>query len=83
MDCLALLGVNRDVTVHLLHSFFSILTGPYSTDWWIFTFVGVLPSEALPPVADIPEYSFAVQCTVHAVLRVYQQFCVEVVPPPH
>ena len=83
MDCLALLGFNRDVTFHLLHSFFSILTGPYSTDWWIFTFVGVLSSKSLPLVVVIPKDSFAMQCTVRAVLRVDQQVRVEGVPPPH
>ena len=39
MEFLTLLGVNQDGTVHLLHSFFSILIGQYFTDRWLFAFV--------------------------------------------
>ena len=53
MEFLTFLGVDRGVTVHLLHSFFSILIGPYSTDWWLFDFVVDIPNEGLPPVVDL------------------------------
>ena len=46
-------GVDQDIIVHLLHSFFSTPVGPYSTDRRLFAFLGELPAEGLPTVAEI------------------------------
>ena len=61
MERLALLGVDRDGTVHLLNSFFYVLVGPYSTDRRLIDFVGEFPSEGLSPVKDILVNDFVVR----------------------
>ena len=76
------MGVNRDGTVHLLHSSFFVPVGPYSTDRLLSAFVGELPAEGLPLVADILGEAFAVWGAVRAALRDDHQVHVEGVPPP-
>ena len=60
LEYLAVLGVDRYGTLHLLHLFFPVPVGPYSTDRKLFAFIGEIPSEPPPPplVADIPGEAF-------------------------
>ena len=53
----ALLKVNPDGTVHLLHSLFSVPVGLYSNSRWIFACCGEPHSESLPPVVDMHVYA--------------------------
>ena len=69
MERLALLGVERYGTVHILHSFSSVPVGRYSTYRRLLDFSGDLSTEVLFPVADIHVSSFVVLCAVFAVLR--------------
>ena len=50
-----------DRMVHLLHLFFYIPVGPYSTDWRLLALAGELPLEGLTPMTEIPAKAFAVQ----------------------
>ena len=80
-DGVALLQVNPDGTVHLLHSFFSVPAGLYSVSWGIFAFRGELSSEGLPPVVELPVYTFGVRRSVRAVPREYNVSHLEGVTP--
>ena len=48
LEHLTLLGVDRDGTVHILHSFFSVPVGPYATTRRLLAFSGDLPTEVPP-----------------------------------
>ena len=68
LDLLALLGVDQDRTVHILHSFFSIPAVLYYMDRRLLNFPRVLPSEGLPSVTDILFDASAVRRAIYAVL---------------
>ena len=55
MDLITLMGVDQDITVKLLHSFFA--------------FVGKHPAKPPPPVVEIQVESFVVRRSVRAVPR--------------
>ena len=45
--------------MHLMHSLFSVHVDVYSTECRLFTCLGELPAEGLPPVMDIlPDFSW-------------------------
>ena len=67
LERVALIGVNTDGTVHILHSLLSVLVDLYSTSQRLFACQGELPAEGLPSVADIYHESFAAQCSIRAV----------------
>ena len=69
MECLALLGVNQDGTVHILHSFFDVPVGRYSAERRLLAFSGELPTGGLPPVTELLVASFAVWHAICAVPR--------------
>ena len=50
LERLALILVDSDGTVNILHSLFSVPVGPYYTDRRLLAFSGELPPESLPPV---------------------------------
>ena len=69
MESLTLLGIDPDGMVHLLHSFLSVLVGPYTTDRRLLAFSADLPQEGLPPATELPVEFFAVRRTISTVLR--------------
>ena len=81
MEHLTLLGVNRDGTVYVLHSFFSVPVGRYSTDRRLLDFSGDRPMEGIPPMMDLPMASFTVRHVVCAVTREDHIFHIEGIPP--
>ena len=81
MDLLTLLGVNWDITVHLLHSFLSVPLVPYSKNWNIFAFEGELPFEGLPLVVGLQREYFSVRRVVRALSRADHVIHMEVVTP--
>ena len=81
MEHLALLGVDRDGRVHVLHSFFSIPVGRYSTERRLLDFSGDLSPEGIPTVTDPPVYAFAVQRIIFTVPREDQLVHIEGTPP--
>ena len=66
---LALLAVYRDGEVHLLHYFFSVLVGVYSTYKQILVFDTKLLASVTPLVFDILLEVFVVRRSFHAVPR--------------
>ena len=48
LECLSLMGVERDRIGHLLKLFFSVPVGLYYTNRQLFAFVGDLPVEGFP-----------------------------------
>ena len=50
---LALLGVDRDGTVHLLHLLLSVSVIIYSMSRWLFACLGGFPTKGLPLVVKI------------------------------
>ena len=82
MERLALVRFDQDRTVHLLHSLFSFLVGPYSTDMILLAFNRELPSEGLPPVMELLYDAFAVRCAIFAVSLVDHHVYVEGIPLP-
>ena len=81
MECLALIMVNWDGEVQVLHPFFSVPVAPYGTDRCLLDFRGELPSEGLPQIAAIPVASFVVQHAVNSVPREYHMVHVEGILP--
>ena len=77
LERIDLIGVDRDITVHVLHSFFSVPVGPYSTVKRIYAFSGDLTTYGLLPVTGLPVASFSVWCAVGAVPREYHIVPVE------
>ena len=67
LERLSLLGVDRDRTVDVLHLFFSVPVGKYSTEKILLAFSGGIPTEGLLPLTDIHVVSFAVRCAVCSV----------------
>ena len=53
IDCITFLGVDQEVTVHLLHSLFFVPYILYSKNWRLFTRVGGIPGKGLPLVVEI------------------------------
>ena len=66
---MALLHVNSDETVHLLHSLFSVPDSLYSTDWRLFSCCVDLPIEGLPPKVELPVDAFVLERCVCTFLR--------------
>ena len=66
---LFLLGVNRDRTVHLMQSLFSVPVGLYSTSSRFFACIVNLPGEVLPPMVEITVEAFALCCAALYVPR--------------
>ena len=64
---MALLDVNRDGTVHLLQSLFSVLFGIHSTVIHMFELVGELMEVSIPPVLKVPAYDLHVWCYIRVV----------------
>ena len=60
LDRLALLVVEWDGKTYVMHSYFSVLVGPYDPERRLFGCRGEIPSEGLPAITDIPVISFAV-----------------------
>ena len=69
LERLALLGVDRDETMHILHSFFSVPVKWYSTERRLLAFSGEISMEWLPPMTDISVTSFVVWRAICAVTR--------------
>ena len=82
LERLTLLRVDWDGTVHLLHSFLSLLVVPYTIDQRLLAFFEELPSEGLPPVTEIPVDAFLMRRVVRAIMRDNHHVHVEGVPPP-
>ena len=68
--CVTLLQVEPDGTVHLLHSFFNVVVGLFSTARQLFPCHGELLREGLPPVVELPVHDFSVRISVHTLARV-------------
>ena len=78
LERLSLIGIYRDVTVHIFHSF---LVVPYSTEIPILYFSVDIPLERLPPVTEFTDASFAVQRAVYAIPREAHLVHVDGIPP--
>ena len=78
---LALLMVDQDGEVHVLHSFFSVSVRPYYTESCFLAFRGDITPEGLPPIANIPVDSLLVQCAFSAVPREDHVVHIEEIPP--
>ena len=81
MECLSLLVVNQGGEVHILHFIFSVLVSLCATERSLLLFRGELPSEGIPPIAEIPVDSLAVRRAISDVLREDQLVHVEGIPP--
>ena len=69
--------------MHIIHSFLSVQVGPYATEQRLLAFRVELPSEGLPPIADIPVAFLAVRRAVSAILREDHMVHVEGIPPSY
>ena len=81
MECLALLTVDYDEEVHVLHSFSPTQVGPYAAERRFLDFSEGLPLEGLPPLAEIPVASLAVRRAVSSFPR--EDHAVHVEGMPH
>ena len=75
-----LYGTPCPVRGYLLHLFFYVPAGLYSTDRHLLAFSGELPPEGLPPLMETPVDSFAVRRPFYAVPRDDNLVHVEGVP---
>ena len=69
LECVKLVGVNKDGRVNLMHSIFSVRIDVYSTECCLFACLGELPSKGLPPVMEIPPAFFAAWRSIRSVPR--------------
>ena len=69
LECVTLVGVDKDRMVHLMHLLFSVRFNVYSTELRLFAYLGDLPAEVFPPVMKISPDFFAARRFVHAVPR--------------
>ena len=69
MERLALIMVDRDRDVHVLHYLFSVQIEPHSKEHHLLYLRGELPLKGIPLIADIPVASLTVRRSVSSVPR--------------
>ena len=69
LDWVALVSVNPDRKVHLMHLLFSVRFDLYSMSQRLFACLVDMPTKGLPPVVEIPHKAFAPRRSIRAVPR--------------
>ena len=83
LEQVSLIGVDQDITLHLLHSLLFVPFNLYCTSRYLLVCRGELTSEETPTVVEIVHKSLVARRSIHAMPRVDHVSHLGGISPPH